>query len=54
MQPLSSYPFLDCRPQNIISRDLVKLMIERNAVAGKSMPKIAGHLKAVRGDINGD
>ena len=41
--------------QNTISRDVVKLVIEGSkAVAGKSMPKIAGHLKAVRGDINGD
>lgn len=41
--------------QNLISRDVVKLVIEGSkAVAGKSMPRIASHLKAVAGDINGD
>ncbi len=41
--------------QNIISRDVVKLVIEGSkAVAGKSMPRIAAHLKAVKGEINGD
>jgi DNA-binding NtrC family response regulator len=41
--------------QNIISRDVVKLVIEGSkAVAGKSMPRIAAHLKAVKGEISGD
>jgi hypothetical protein len=34
---------------------VVKLVIEGSkAVAGKSMPRIAAHLKAVKGEINGD
>jgi hypothetical protein len=41
--------------QNRISREVVKLVIERSkAVAGKGMPQIARHLKAVKGDITGD
>jgi transcriptional regulator with GAF, ATPase, and Fis domain len=41
--------------QSLISRDVVKLVIEGSkAVTGKSMPRIALHLKAVAKDINGD
>jgi transcriptional regulator with GAF, ATPase, and Fis domain len=41
--------------QSLISRDAVRLVIERSRrEAGKSMPEIARHLKAVAGDINGD
>ncbi|KAF0221000.1 MAG: putative GAF sensor [Geobacteraceae bacterium] len=41
--------------QNLISRDVVRLVIERSrSAAGKSMPEIARYLKAVAGDINGD
>ena len=41
--------------RNVISRDVVRLVIERSrATAGKSMPQIARHLKAVHGDVEGD
>jgi DNA-binding NtrC family response regulator len=41
--------------RNLISRDVVRLVIEGSkAAAGKSMPQIAQHLKAVAGDINGN
>lgn len=41
--------------KNLISRDVVKLVIEGSkAAAGKGMPQIARHLKAVSGEINGD
>ncbi len=41
--------------QNRISREVVRLVIERSrAVAGKGMPQVARHLKAVKGDIQGD
>ena len=38
--------------ENIISRDAVKLVIERSrSLAGRQMPQIARYLKAIRGDI---
>jgi hypothetical protein len=38
---------------NRISRDVVRLVIDKSrAVAGKGMPQIARHLKAVTGDVN--
>ena len=41
--------------QNRISRDVVRLVIEKSrAAAGKSMPEIAKHLKAVTGDPQQD
>jgi transcriptional regulator with GAF, ATPase, and Fis domain len=41
--------------KNRISREVVKLVIERSrAIAGKGMPQIARHLKAIKGDIQGD
>jgi transcriptional regulator with GAF, ATPase, and Fis domain len=41
--------------QNRISRDVVRLVIEKSrAAAGKSMPDIARHLKAVTGDPQED
>ncbi len=41
--------------QSLISREVVRLVIEGSkAAVGKSMPKIAGHLKAVTGEINGN
>ncbi|WP_243370976.1 GPMC system transcriptional regulator [Geotalea sp. SG265] len=41
--------------QNLISRDVVKLVIEKSkAAAGKGMPQLARYLKAVRGDVNND
>ena len=41
--------------QNRISRDVVRLVIEKSRVAaGKSMPEIAKHLKAVTGDLQED
>jgi transcriptional regulator with GAF, ATPase, and Fis domain len=40
---------------NQISRDVVRLVIEQSrSVAGKGMPQIARHLKAISGDVNGD
>jgi len=40
---------------NRISRDVVRLVIEQSrSVAGKGMPQIARHLKAISGDVNGD
>ena len=40
---------------NRISRDVVRLVIDKSrAVAGKGMPQIARHLKAVAGDVNGE
>ncbi|MBC7948001.1 MAG: Fis family transcriptional regulator, partial [Chitinophagaceae bacterium] len=41
--------------QSRISRDVVRLVIEKSrAAAGKSMPEIAKHLKAVTGDPQED
>jgi transcriptional regulator with GAF, ATPase, and Fis domain len=41
--------------RNLISRDVVRMVIEGSkAVAGKSLPQVARHLKAVGGDINGN
>jgi DNA-binding NtrC family response regulator len=41
--------------RSLISRDVVKLVIEGSkAAAGRSMPQVARHLKAVAGEINGD
>jgi len=41
--------------QNLISRDVVRLVIEKTRMAvGKGMPQIARHLKAVGGDINNE
>jgi transcriptional regulator with GAF, ATPase, and Fis domain len=41
--------------QNRISRDVVKLVIDLSrGIAGKAMPQVARHLKAVTGDINSD
>ena len=38
--------------ENVISRDVVRLVIEKSrSIAGKNMPQIARHLKAVEGDI---
>jgi DNA-binding NtrC family response regulator len=40
---------------NRIPRDVVKLVIEKaKSKAGKGMPQVARHLKAVSGDVNGD
>ncbi len=40
---------------NIISRDAVRLVVERSRnVAGRQMPQVARHLKAIQGDINGN
>ena len=40
---------------NRISRDVVRLVIDKSrAAAGKGMPQIARHLKAVTGDVNGE
>ncbi len=41
--------------RNMISRDVVRLVIEQSrGRAGKGMPQIARHLKAISGDVNGD
>jgi transcriptional regulator with GAF, ATPase, and Fis domain len=41
--------------KNLISRDVVRLVLEKGrAAAGNSIPRVAAHLKAVRGDISGD
>ena len=41
--------------KKLISRDVVRLVLEKGrAAAGNSMPRVAAHLKVVRGDINGD
>ncbi|SNB47912.1 GPMC system transcriptional regulator [Geobacter sp. DSM 9736] len=41
--------------QNAISRDVVRLVVEKSRnIAGRSMPQIARHLKAISGDVNGD
>lgn len=38
--------------QNLISRDAVRLVVERSRnLAGKQMPQVARHLKAITGDI---
>jgi transcriptional regulator with GAF, ATPase, and Fis domain len=39
--------------KNLISRDVVRLVIEKSkSLAGKQMPQIARHLKAIRSDIS--
>jgi transcriptional regulator with GAF, ATPase, and Fis domain len=41
--------------ENLISRDVVKLVIEKSRVAaGRSMPEVARHLKAITGDATND
>ena len=41
--------------QSRISRDVVRLVVEKSRLAaGKSMPEIARHLKAVTGDTQED
>jgi transcriptional regulator with GAF, ATPase, and Fis domain len=41
--------------QSFISRDVVRLVIEKSRIAaGRSMPEVARHLKAVTGDVGSD
>jgi transcriptional regulator with GAF, ATPase, and Fis domain len=41
--------------RNVISREVVRLVIEGSReTVGKNMPRVAAHLKAVKGDINLD
>jgi DNA-binding NtrC family response regulator len=41
--------------KNLISREVVRLVLERSrAAAGNSIPRVAAHLKAVKGDIYGN